>query len=653
MELSKFQELILQGVDIRLADMLRFPPCDLELKGMLIEAFAGTGKSFILGQICQQLADIGVDPDEVRLVVFGRKNKADLQSKLKMQCGNEWVNSVCTLNSLGFQILKDATGVVDNRLWKVENLKYTKIAREFGYISRYEFWRGELVKIAGSLFGDLKESADFLDREFSNLLEKFRIYCLPVTSENLAVLIYDNLELVPIIIKGSLLEKNILAALNRCLQEGYQKACQQYWIDFTDQAWVLLAGMKNFYHSSEQVENNFAPTFQKWSQCLKFVAVDEAQDTDPMQIELLSRLIDPFHNFLCAVGDRRQAVYSFRGCVSDGIDRFQRDFNCESFLLPINYRCGKSHLRLVREIFPDIPIEPAPNAVEGEVKVLKWAEFPSLFADRNLSYIGICRRNAPLIITALQLLGMGLPVKIKDSSLGKKIVAEIDKICKKLKCDYAESYKIFPSLIAQYEQAERERLFAYEDGEQRLEMLNDMLAAILSLYEAYEPQTLAQWESSINRIFDKSEGKAINLYSIHSGKGGEADVAFVINAENMPLIHKKQTATEREQEDNLLYVALTRGQTTLALISDEPTKISWLPQKYLKKEEEVMTIESDLPSSPEPTKVLENLTHSEISEEDLFALIAKIEVLPRSQQRTIVRELIDRLGRESIASLLD
>lgn len=133
-------------------------------------------------------------------------------------------------------------------------------------------------------------------------------------------------------------------------------------------------------------------------------------------------------------------------------------------------------------------------------------------------------------------------------------------------------------------------------------------------------------------------------------------MAFVINAENMPLIHKKQTATERQQEDNLFYVALTRGQTTLALISDEPTKISWLPQKYLKKEEEQMTIESNQPNqpfSPEPSEVWEDLTYSEIPEEDLFALIAKIEVLPRSQKRTIIRELIDRLGRESIVSLLD
>ena len=42
-----------------------------------------------------------------------------------------------------------------------------------------------------------------------------------------------------------------------------------------------------------------------------------------------------------------------------------------------------------------------------------------------------------------------------------------------------------------------------------------------------------------------------------------------------------------------------------------------------------------------------------IPEDELVALISKVENLPRSQQRAIVRELIDRLGGDSIADLLD
>ena len=42
-----------------------------------------------------------------------------------------------------------------------------------------------------------------------------------------------------------------------------------------------------------------------------------------------------------------------------------------------------------------------------------------------------------------------------------------------------------------------------------------------------------------------------------------------------------------------------------------------------------------------------------IPEDELVALISKVENLPRSQQRAIVRELIDRLGKDLIADLLD
>ena len=57
--------------------------------------------------------------------------------------------------------------------------------------------------------------------------------------------------------------------------------------------------------------------------------------------------------------------------------------------------------------------------------------------------------------------------------------------------------------------------------------------------------------------------------------------------------------------------------------------------------------ESTAPESlPEPVPAA-------IPEDELVALISKIQTIPRSQQRTIVRELIDRLGRDLIADLLD
>lgn len=687
MELSQYQEAILNAVRQRTNTSYH-----ADLQGILIEALAGTGKSFTLVEACQVLADAGVSPEEIRLVVFGRKNKADLQAKLEIRCGSDWRNSVCTLNSLSFQILKEATGI-PNSAWKVESNKYTKIARELGYISHFEFSKGKRNLIPGSLFelDNLPAGLDLqsLSREFEELLDKFRLYCLDVNFENLKYF-YD---LHRLEMQYSGLDNLILKALNKCLKRGYEAAIRFHHIDFIDQSWILWAGVKEIFAENEK--ELFFAALAAWRKELFFIAVDEAQDTDMLQINLLLQLIDPQHNFLCAVGDRYQAVYSFRGCLSDGLDKFQQTFNCESFLLPVNYRCARSHLRLVREIFSHIPIEPHSEAIEGEVKIVKSANFLELFADRSLSYIGVCRKNAPLITTALLLLAQGLPVKIKDSSLAKKICLEVEKICKKLNQSYEDNWQIFPTLVAQYEEIERRRLLNLEDGEARLANLNDMLAAILALYEVYEPQSIQQWEGAINKIFDESEGQAINLYSIHSGKGGEADIAFIINAENIPLIHKKQTPEERQQENNLLYVALTRAKKTLALVLGEdknPSDISWLPQKYFETaiEQAVETspgveteddweyikyagaepLASILPDASEVAQVAQELAcpscgfvhepfqnplcgyGKEVTQEELIELLATIEDLKRPQLRTIFRELVDRLGKETIADLL-
>ncbi|TAG98745.1 MAG: ATP-dependent helicase [Oscillatoriales cyanobacterium] len=614
MQLSSYQESILSAVDARFA----LPSCDE--KGILIEALAGTGKSFMLVEICRRLQHFNYSPDQVRLVVFGKKNKEDLAAKLSSIRSN-WKQCVSTLHSLSYQILREGLNV-NSRSFRIESSKYRTIAETLKFITHSKLINNVQEVFSGELW---KEGSQELDSYFIKALELFRLYCLDATEENLAHIVkLHNLEI--------LVSATIANAIGKCLNVGYKEAVDNYWIDYTDMSWVLWMERDNL---------QFA--LKKYRQQLKVIMVDECQDTDILQLNILSLLINPAYNYLIAVGDRHQAVYAFRGCVSDGMDRIKKQFNCESFLLPVNYRCGRSHLQLVREVFPNIPIEAVQQAEEGEVKIVKKSDFLALF-DKNSSqsYIGVCRKNAPLIKTAIQLLGAGYPAKIKDRSLATKVVEQVGKICKKLKSEY--SPKTFVANVNTYEALERERLLIYPDGKQKIADLKDMLEAILCLFSTYDPPSLVDWKSLIDSIFDENQNCKINLYSIHSGKGCEGDIAFIIQPETMPLSHKKQTDKESEEEKNLLYVALTRGKNILALVTSEPNEISWLPQKYYLPEPEVMSeIQPVLPEKSKP----------EIPEDELVDLIAKIESLPRSQQRTIVRELIDRLGKESIANLLD
>jgi DNA helicase-2/ATP-dependent DNA helicase PcrA len=77
---------------------------------------------------------------------------------------------------------------------------------------------------------------------------------------------------------------------------------------------------------------------------VKYVMVDEYQDTNYVQERLLFRLADPLNN-ICVVGDEDQALYRFRGATVRNILEFPDRFpDTKRVTLSINYR---SHKRII------------------------------------------------------------------------------------------------------------------------------------------------------------------------------------------------------------------------------------------------------------------------------------------------------------------
>jgi DNA helicase-2/ATP-dependent DNA helicase PcrA len=78
---------------------------------------------------------------------------------------------------------------------------------------------------------------------------------------------------------------------------------------------------------------------------IRYVMVDEYQDTNYVQEQLLLRLAGPQRN-LCVVGDEDQALYRFRGATVRNILEFPRHFRgCRTATLSVNYR---SHAEIVK-----------------------------------------------------------------------------------------------------------------------------------------------------------------------------------------------------------------------------------------------------------------------------------------------------------------
>jgi DNA helicase-2/ATP-dependent DNA helicase PcrA len=103
-------------------------------------------------------------------------------------------------------------------------------------------------------------------------------------------------------------------------------------IDFAHQQKILIDLLQNPDHAQKIKEN------------IKYIMVDEYQDTNYIQEQILLTLANPTNN-ICIVGDEDQSLYRFRGATIRNILEFKSHFaNCQDIILDINYR---SHIKII------------------------------------------------------------------------------------------------------------------------------------------------------------------------------------------------------------------------------------------------------------------------------------------------------------------
>lgn len=107
---------------------------------------------------------------------------------------------------------------------------------------------------------------------------------------------------------------------------------------------------------------------------IDFLAVDEFQDTNPIQLAIFKRLADVAGNVLW-VGDRKQTIYGFRGADAELVDKVWQSARGERRPLGLNYRSQAGLVQAVGAFFApafgdEVRVEavernpPEPRAVE-------------------------------------------------------------------------------------------------------------------------------------------------------------------------------------------------------------------------------------------------------------------------------------------------
>jgi DNA helicase II / ATP-dependent DNA helicase PcrA len=285
-----------------------------------------------------------------------------------------------------------------------------------------------------------------------------------------------------------------------------------------------------------------------------WVFVDECQDLNTAQRNLFQKAIKPNGRFV-AVGDPKQCIFGFAGADISSFEKLKRLPNTIQLPLSVCYRCGKKIIELAQEIVPYINWhdDSKDGIIDNEADI----------ADLRDGDMVICRNTYPLVKLCFDLLRKGVLAKIKGRDIGQNLINMVEGTKKTAVKDvfsklYAERDKIKNKIILKEglkpEEAEtHETVVNYQEKIEIIEMLAD---GVLDAREIVE---------KLDRIFSDEEKTGVQLSTIHKSKGLEADRVFIIHQDLMPSKYAKQD-WEKEQEQNLIYVAYTRAKSYLGFV---------------------------------------------------------------------------------------
>lgn len=350
---------------------------------------------------------------------------------------------------------------------------------------------------------------------------------------------------------------------------------------------------------------------KKINEELKWILVDEYQDTNKAQFEL-TRLLTGEDKNITAVGDAAQAIYSFRGADFRNLLLLQNEYpDLTVVSLPRNYRSTQKILDAAYGVIKNNASHPVikleSTGTEGDQVELYEALDErdearyvvtrcKKLTDKEEEAVVLYRTNAQSRAFEDELMKRNLAYKLigglrfYNRAEVKDLIAYLRLVVnRKEEVSYQRVIKIgkrkadlFFSWADKYEENKRndnpgkmleeiihvtkyDDKFDERDEEDlaRIENINELLA-VASEYE--DLQTFLE-NAALSESEDKQKNSKakITLMTIHAAKGLEFDNVFVVGLEEGLFPHSRTLLSreEIEEERRLMYVAMTRAKKHL------------------------------------------------------------------------------------------
>ncbi|MDQ6655112.1 MAG: UvrD-helicase domain-containing protein, partial [Verrucomicrobiota bacterium] len=271
---------------------------------LLILAGAGTGKTRVITMRVAHLIDRGVDPSHILAVTFTNKAATEMRERLAKMIDPAAAKQVTmsTFHALCLRILR--AGI--DRL---------------GYKNNFSIYdEGDQMGMIKKIITRTAAKDEKLDPSVAKALiskAKNNGWSAPEDDETL------------------------LGAVFRRYNHELKTANA---VDFDD---LLLLTVK--------LLNEHPEVRQRWRERFRYLMVDEFQDTNKLQLELVTLLADEQHN-VAVVGDDDQSIYGWRGAEVSNILEFEQHFpNPTVVKLEQNYRSTNSILGTANSLIKHNP----------------------------------------------------------------------------------------------------------------------------------------------------------------------------------------------------------------------------------------------------------------------------------------------------------
>lgn len=278
-----------------------------------------------------------------------------------------------------------------------------------------------------------------------------------------------------------------------------------------------------------------------------YLFIDEYQDTNTLQRKVYASHV---RYSVVMVGDKNQGIYMWRGASINAMEEGAKMFDARILSLALSYRLTKSGARYINENLPERYYTEVPTwAKEGELN--EEMSLEDFYQHVSPGSLVLSRYNAPLVKPCLQLIAQGINAVILGKDFSEQLINLVIKI----------KDTDFWGGLADYVYTESLRLRDARK-ESSASLLEDKHAVLIALGEGCKDT--GELITRIQKVFSDYNGQ-ITFSTIHKAKGAESDKVYILDRFNL-ISSKAITEDEIIQEENALYVALSRSKDFMAFV---------------------------------------------------------------------------------------